>query len=214
MKSAALASVVGLAAPLGGLGLQPSLAFTPPPPGLRLRKDKLDGYSFFFPEDWVQVTSTAADVFYRSVDDIETNVFVEFSSPSSSTYDSVRDLGSPQEAAERIKKQYLVEFMSSRIGVRRNAQIVSAEERVGDDGKLFYDISVNINSYADTNQFGITPEERISQLEFDRRLFTTLGVNNGQLYELRLQTPESKVPSTETTIKTIMESLRLFTPVG
>eukprot|EP00959_Pyramimonas_sp_CCMP1952_P199241 4167558-Pyramimonas_sp.AAC.3 len=102
--------------------------------------------------------------------------------------------------------------MSSRIGVRRNAKVVNAAERVGDDGTVFYDIEVNINSYADTNQFGITPEERLSTLEFDRRLFTTLAVNNGQLYELRLQTPESKVAAQDATIKSIMESLRLFEP--
>jgi len=212
MRSAVLSTVVGASGPLGGLGLGPSLAYDFAPAGYRLQKDKLDGYSFLFPEDWVRVTSTAADIFFRSIDEIETNVFVEFSSASSSAYKSVRDLGTPMQAAERIREQYVVEFMSSRIGVRRQAKIMSAEERMGSDGMLFYDISVNINSYADTNQFGIAPEERISTLEFDRRLFTTLGVNNGQLYEMRLQTPESKVSQQSAVITPIMESLRLFTP--
>jgi hypothetical protein len=37
-------------------------------------------------------------------------------------------------------------------------------------------------------------------------------VNNGQLYEMRLQTPESKVSQQYAVIAPIMESLRLFTP--
>jgi hypothetical protein len=83
----------------------------------------LDGYSFLFPEDWIPVTSTGADVFYRDIDDVETNVFVEFSSPSSSTYKSVKDIGTPMVAAQRAEAQYLVEYMSTRIGVRRVTEV-------------------------------------------------------------------------------------------
>eukprot|EP00238_Polyblepharides_amylifera_P004601 CAMPEP_0196581032 /NCGR_PEP_ID=MMETSP1081-20130531/32020_1 /TAXON_ID=36882 /ORGANISM="Pyramimonas amylifera, Strain CCMP720" /LENGTH=194 /DNA_ID=CAMNT_0041901113 /DNA_START=400 /DNA_END=984 /DNA_ORIENTATION=- len=187
-----------------------SLAFTPPPPGLRLWKDKLDGYSLFYPEEWIKVTSTGADIFFRSVDDVETNAFVEFTSPSSSTYSSVKDLGTPQEAGARAVKQYLKEFMSTRIGVRRQAKLVSAIAREAGNGQLFYDIQVNLKSFADRNEFGITPEERVSELEFDHRLFSTIGVKNSQLYELRLQTPESKVNEFADTVKLIQESFTLF----
>lgn len=60
------------------------------------------------------------------------------------------------------------------------------------------------------SQFGILPAERISTLEFNRRLFTTLGVKNGQLYELRLQTPESKVAGFQDTLQVIQRSLKLY----
>lgn len=69
-------------------------------------------------------------------------MFVNISSPSSSKYKSVSDLGSPEEAGERIARQLLSEFMSTRIGVRREGDIVSAVERTGSDGQLYYDIQV------------------------------------------------------------------------
>jgi len=100
-----------------------------PATGLRLHKDKLDGYSFLFPEEWIPVTSTGADVFYRDIDDVETNVFVEFSSPSSSTYASLKEIGTPMQAAKRAEQQYLVEYMSTRIGVRRQTEVSRRMQR-------------------------------------------------------------------------------------
>ena len=46
--------------------VSPAYAFTPPPPGYRLQNDKLDGYSFVYPEFWSAVTSSGNDVFYRN----------------------------------------------------------------------------------------------------------------------------------------------------
>ncbi len=57
-------------------------------------------------------------------------------------YSSVQDLGNPGAAAIKIKTQFLEEFMSTRLGVRREAEIVSATERTGADGKLYYDVQV------------------------------------------------------------------------
>ena len=55
---------------------------------------------------------------------IDENLFVSLSSPSSSRYDSVADLGSPETAAARILDQYLTqEFMSTRIGIRREGKV-------------------------------------------------------------------------------------------
>jgi hypothetical protein len=45
------------------------------------------------------------DVFYRNPRNIEENLFVDVSSPSSSKFSSVEDLGSPQEAAEQTLNQ-------------------------------------------------------------------------------------------------------------
>eukprot|EP00237_Pycnococcus_provasolii_P015368 CAMPEP_0205961396 /NCGR_PEP_ID=MMETSP1459-20131121/66679_1 /ASSEMBLY_ACC=CAM_ASM_001120 /TAXON_ID=41880 /ORGANISM="Pycnococcus provasolii, Strain RCC931" /LENGTH=123 /DNA_ID=CAMNT_0053334105 /DNA_START=210 /DNA_END=578 /DNA_ORIENTATION=+ len=73
-----------------------------PPPGYRSYRDKLDGYTFFYPSAWVPVTSAGADIFYRSTEDPEECVFVDVTSPSSSKYDSVRDLGTPREAADFV----------------------------------------------------------------------------------------------------------------
>ena len=47
----------------------------------------------------------------------------------------MRDLGDPQQAAQGLEKQYLVEFMSTRLGVRREAEILSASERLLPAGK-------------------------------------------------------------------------------
>lgn len=57
-------------------------------------------------------------------------------------YSSVQDLGNPGAAAIKVKTQFLEEFMSTRLGVRREADVVSATERTGADGKLYYDIEV------------------------------------------------------------------------
>lgn len=104
---------------LGGLLIasQPALAAQPPPQGYRLLVDKLDGYSFLFPELWTSVTSSGNDVFLRNPFNLEENMFVDISSPSSSRYESVADLGTPQEAATALLEKYLnKEFMSTRIG--------------------------------------------------------------------------------------------------
>jgi hypothetical protein len=55
----------------------------------------------------------------------------------------VEDLGSPDAAAARILDKYLnKEFMSTRIGIRREGEIISAASRQGSDGKTYYDIEV------------------------------------------------------------------------
>ncbi len=70
------------------------------------------------------------------------NLFVDVSSPSSSNFSTVEDLGSPEEAAKRTLNQYLEELMSTRIGVKRTGEILSADKRTGPDGKEYYDIQV------------------------------------------------------------------------
>lgn len=82
--------------------------------------------------------------------------------------------------------------MSTRIGVRRTAKILSATTRTGADGKQYYDIQFSGQSYASTNQLAVTQNE-INEgviLEWDRRFWTVLGVANKRLYQLRLQVAE------------------------
>lgn len=55
---AGLAAAAGLGA-LGAAAPRPAAAFVIPPPGFRYHEDKLDGYSFFYPEDWQPVTVRA-----------------------------------------------------------------------------------------------------------------------------------------------------------
>ena len=69
------------------------------------------------------------------------NVFVSVSSPSTSRYDSVRDIGTPQEAAGKYLTQCLNELMSTRLGVRREGEIVSYGEREA-DGAQYYDLEL------------------------------------------------------------------------
>lgn len=167
-----------------------ALAFEPPPPGYRRHEDKLDGYSFLYPSDWIPVTTSGNDVFYRNPLNAEENVFVDISSPSSSKYSSIEDIGTPEQAAEKTLEQYLEEFMSTRLGVKRTAEIEKASSRVGVDGKSYYDIETRVTSYASRNQLAVTQGEidEAIELEFDRRYLTVLGTANNRLYAMRLQT--------------------------
>ena len=171
---------------------QPVSAFTRPPPGFRPFNDTIDGYKLFRPEDWIEVKGSGNDVFFRNPSSVEENMFVSISSPSSTKFVNPRDLGTPDEAAKKILAQYLNEFMSSRIGVRRESTIVSASERTGTDidgePMIFYDVELRISSYATKNQYGLTEADRPQSLEWDRVLSSTLGVANQRLYELRFQT--------------------------
>lgn len=68
---------------------------------------------------------------------------MNISSPSTSKFSTVRDIGSPKEAGDRLLQQYLKEeFMSTRIGVVREGDFVSGSEREEADGKLYYDLEV------------------------------------------------------------------------
>jgi hypothetical protein len=102
----------------------------------------LDGYAFSYPEGWIEVRGSGADIFFRDPVNLDENVSVEMSSPSSSRYKGVDDLGSPADAARKVLNQYLTEFMSTRIGVRRDSKILSSASRIASDGKLYYDIEV------------------------------------------------------------------------
>uniref|UniRef100_A0A0E0HZ37 PsbP C-terminal domain-containing protein n=1 Tax=Oryza nivara TaxID=4536 RepID=A0A0E0HZ37_ORYNI len=71
-----------------------------------------DGYSFLYPNSWIQVRGAGADLF-RDPFVLDENMSVEISSPSSSKYVTVEDLGPPEKAAERVLQHYLTEFMLS-----------------------------------------------------------------------------------------------------
>lgn len=47
---------------------------------------RLDGYSFIFPEGWLAVTSSGNDIFLRNPANVDQNLFVDISSPSSSRW--------------------------------------------------------------------------------------------------------------------------------
>lgn len=118
-------------------------AFAQPSVGLREYIDTFDGYSFKYPQNWIQVRGAGADIFFRDPYVLDENLSVEMSSPSSSRYKTVEDLGPPQEAGKKVLKQYLTEFMSTRLGVRRESNILSTSSRVADDGKLYYQVEVS-----------------------------------------------------------------------
>ncbi len=107
--------------------------------------------------------------------------------------------------------QYLVEFTSTRIGVRRDAKLLSASYRDGADGRRYLDVEVNVQSFSVEQQYGVTAEERGPlQREWDRRLLTTLGVANGRLYSLRLQCNEADLEAVRPQFGAIKESFRVF----
>ena len=150
------------------------------------------------------------DIFFRNPLNLEENLFVAISSPSSTKYASVADLGTPDDVAKRVLDQYLNEFMSTRIGVRRESEVVSASERTSADGTLFYDVKVRIKSYATKNQYGLTEDDRPQVLEWDRVLLSSLGVDNQRLYELRMQTPAKSIEADADTLDVIQKSFKLI----
>ena len=70
---------------------------------------------------------------------------MSISSPSSSRYVSVEALGPPDKVAQLTKAQYLDELLSTRLGVKRKAEILSADERIGPNGKKYYDVEARGN---------------------------------------------------------------------
>ncbi|KAL8527783.1 hypothetical protein ACS0TY_005576 [Phlomoides rotata] len=171
--------------------------------------DAFDGYSFKYPQNWIQVRGAGADIFFRDPYVLDENLSVEISSPSSSSYKSVEDLGSPEEAGKKVLRQYLTEFMSTRLGVKREASILSTSSKVASDGKLYYEVEVNIKSYASNNELAVMPQDRVVSLEWNRRYLSVLGVENNQLYELRLQTPEKSFAEGEKDLREVMDSFRV-----
>ncbi|GMJ11160.1 hypothetical protein HRI_004785200 [Hibiscus trionum] len=118
-------------------GLHDQIAFAEQSVGFREYIDTFDGYSLKYPQNWIQVRGAGADIFFRDPFVLDENLSVEMSSPSSSRYKTVEDLGPPEEAGKKVLKQYLTEFMSTRLGVRRESNILSTSSRVAaDDGKL------------------------------------------------------------------------------
>lgn len=171
--------------------------------------DNFDGYTFKYPQNWIQVRGANADIFFRDPINLDENVSVDITSPSSSKFNSIKDLGPPEAAGEKVLRQYLTEFMSTRLGVRRESNILSTSSRVADDGKMYYDIQVNVKSFANSNEMAVMPQDRIPQLEWDRRYLSVLGVENNCLYELRLQTPEKIFAQEENDLRQVMDSFRV-----
>uniref|UniRef100_A0A0F7CYP7 PsbP-domain protein 1 n=1 Tax=Geranium phaeum TaxID=379952 RepID=A0A0F7CYP7_9ROSI len=187
----------------------PNAALAQPTVGLREYIDSFDGYSFQYPKNWIQVRGAGADIFFRDPYVLDENISVELSSPSSSKYKSVEDLGPPEEAGKKVLKQYLTEFMSTRLGVRRESSVLSTSSRVADDGRMYYQVEVNIKSYANNNELAVMPQDRVARLEWNRRYLSVLGVENNQLYELRLQTPENVFVEEEYDLRQVMDSFRV-----
>jgi hypothetical protein len=66
-------------------------------------------------------------------------------------YKTVEDLGSPSDAANKLLDRYLnKEFMSTRLGIRRQGEVVAASSREK-DGRVYYDIEVGEPQAASSN---------------------------------------------------------------
>ncbi|KAJ3705646.1 hypothetical protein LUZ61_009351 [Rhynchospora tenuis] len=199
---------------LSTLTLSPLLPLLPatasPSSSFKEHIDNFDGYTFFYPRSWIQVRGAGADIFFRDPLVLDENISVEISSPSSSKYKSVEDLGSPEDAAQKVLRQYLTELMSTRLGVKRESNVLTASQRVADDGRNYYQVEVNIKSYASNNELAVMPEDRVQKLEWDRRYLSVLGVENKRLYELRLQSPEKVFMEEERDLREVMDSFRVF----
>ncbi|RRT39557.1 hypothetical protein B296_00025660 [Ensete ventricosum] len=79
---------------------------------------------------------------------------------------------------------------------------------------IYFLLQVNIKSYASNNELAVMPQDRIQRLEWDRRYLSVLGVENNQLYELRLQTPENVFLEEEKDLRDVMDSFRVVKAVN
>ena len=70
------------------------------------------------------VQTSGNDVFFRNPFNVEENLFVNVSSPSSSKYETVADLGAPEEAATRTEQQ-----VCGAVALCRAAPLRKARER-------------------------------------------------------------------------------------
>jgi len=206
LAPAAAAVTTALVAP------RPALARLPNPPEgfLRFRNDA-NSYDFVYPSDWFRITGAGDTVLFRSSFNPEVGLFVNISSPSASRYTDLESLGDPPTVAKSLTEQLLLELTSTRLGVRREAELVSAVARKGAyDDRTYYDIDVRIRSYAGTNQMAALPEARPTVLEWDRHFLTTLGVANRRLYELRLEVPEGATELLAGVVPVVQRSFRPF----
>merc|ERR1711974_511357 len=96
--------------------------------------------------------------------------------------------------------------MTTRLGVTKDSKIISAQSRLGFDNKNYYDFEFVIQSFASREQLSTTQSLGLQELEWDRILFTTLGIANGRLYALRIQTGENNLYTSKATIKSIQDS--------
>ena len=71
-------------------------------------------------------------------------------------------------------------------------------------------MAVRIRSFASANQYGLTQEERVQALEWDRTQLASFGVANRRLYELRVQVPSSKFAANDAQLQEILDSFELF----
>jgi len=99
--------------------------------------------------------------------------------------------------------------MSTRLGVRKKSEIISVSSRKGTNNKEYYDFDFGIRSYASRQQLAITQVEGFQELEWDRRLYTTLGTAKGRLYELRIQTTSDNSENTKVRIACAMKYKQL-----
>lgn len=102
--------------------------------------------------------------------------------------------------------------MSTRLGVRREAEVVGATQRTGPNGREYYDVQVRVKSYASRNQLAVTQAEVDAgvELEWDRRFVTVLGVASKRLYELRIQTAESTYAKDSASLMRIIDSFQCY----
>uniref|UniRef100_A0A7S2XH31 PsbP C-terminal domain-containing protein n=1 Tax=Lotharella oceanica TaxID=641309 RepID=A0A7S2XH31_9EUKA len=184
-------------------------AFEKLPQGYAKVQSKLDGYKFYVPDFWLLSKTSGNDAAYENPLDFQQNLFVSIS--GATRFSSITDVGSPEEVARDIEKKILKEFMSTRIGVRRDSQIVSATPRQGKDGSVYYDVQVRVKSFASRNQLAVTAEEmeKGMEQEFDRTYVTSIGVANNRVYDLRLQTGTDALQSSKGTFDTIMASFEV-----
>jgi hypothetical protein len=71
---------------------------------------------------------------------------------------------------------------------------------------MWFSLQVNIKSYASNNELAVMQQDRVQNLEWDRRYLSVLGVENKRLYELRLQTPEQVFMEEENDLRRVMKT--------
>lgn len=132
--------------------------------------DSTDGYQFLYPNGWVEVPiNNGPDVVFHDIIQTTENVSVVISRvPSNKT---LTEFGTPTEVGYKLGKNALAPE-----GSNRKAELVNAEQKVGEDGKTYYLLEYLVKF----------PNRR------ERHNLASVAVSRGKLFTFNASVPQRR----------------------
>jgi photosystem II oxygen-evolving enhancer protein 2 len=153
--------------------------------GFNAYVDAMDGYRFFYPNGWLQVSgNNGPDVVFRDLIEETDNVSVVLSTLTGNR--KLSDLGDASTVGLQIAKKILAPE-----GSNRQAELLSAAERET-LGKVYYDL-----------------EYLIKIGDRERHHLASVAVSRGKLYTLNISAPEQRWDKVASLYKKVETSFRV-----